>query len=351
MLARSSGFFLPMAAATAPRYDLSKFSPKLSGAFYDRLRKDPDRPLLNRAFQGSYTPGSILKPLVALALLKNGVEPGEEVECTGYSHIGDATIRCASYRRGGHGLTDLEHALEWSCNGYFIAMGVRIGEEPIFQMLRSAGIGQPTGVGISEGRGLLPDRELKRRRFGYRWNRYDTALLSMGQGIVMLTPLQAALYTAALGNGGTLWKPNLIRRLTDCDGRTVWERTPQSRGVLDASPEALDLVRQGMFKVVNSPEGSGRRGAVPGLEIMGKTGSAEVGPRSNRRLIVWFVACTEYRKRRYAVAVMVEDGASGGGDCAPLAAEFLREYLHPKPPPPPPPAEPSVAPAAAEEPR
>ena len=322
-----------LAAATAPRYDLGKFSPKLSGEFYRKLREDPARPLLNRAFQGTYTPGSILKPLVALALLRNGVKPDETVECDGYSHIGDATIRCASYRRGGHGETDLEHALEWSCNGYFIAMGVRVGEEALFQVLRSAGIGRPTGVGISEGRGLMPDRELKHRRYGYRWNRYDTALLSMGQGFITLTPLQAALYTAALGNGGTLWKPNLVRKLTDCDGRTVWERAPQSRGVLDASQEALDIVKQGMFKVVNSPEGSGRRGAVPNLEIMGKTGSAEVGPRSDRRLIVWFVAYTEYRKFKYAVAVMVEDGASGGGDCAPLAAEFLREYLHPVPPP------------------
>ena len=322
-----------LAAATAPRYDLGKFSPKLSGDFYRGLRNDPDRPLLNRAFQGTYTPGSILKPLVALALLKNGVRADETVECTGYSHIGDAVIRCAAYRRGGHGTTDLEHALEWSCNGYFIAMGVRVGEEALFPVLRSAGIGRPTGIGISEGRGLMPDRELKHRRYGYRWNRYDTALLSMGQGFITVTPLQAALFAAALGNGGILWKPNLIRRLVDCDGRTVWERTPRRRGVLDAPPEALEQVKQGMLKVVNSPEGSGRRGAVPNLEIMGKTGSAEVGPRNNRRLIVWFIAFTGYRDRRYAVAVMVEDGASGGGDCAPLAAEFFREYLHPVPPP------------------
>ena len=320
-----------LAAATAPRYDLSRFSPKLSGDFYEQLRKDPAKPLLNRAFMGTYTPGSILKPLVALALLKSGVEPEDEVDCTGYTQVGDASIRCTAYRRGGHGLTDLEHAIEWSCNGYFIAMGVSVGEEPIFQVLRSAGLGQTTGIGVPEGRGLMPDRESKRSRFGYRWNRYDTALLSMGQGFVMVTPLQAALFTAALGNGGTLWKPNLIRCLTDCDGRTVWERTPQSRGVLDASQEALDQVRKGMLQVVISPTGSGRRGAVPGLTIMGKTGSAEVGSRDNRRLIVWFIAYTEYQGRKYAVAVMVEDGASGGGDCAPLAAEFFREYLHPAP--------------------
>ena len=322
-----------LAAATAPRYDLGKFSPSLSGDFYRQLREDPARPLLNRAFQGTYTPGSILKPLTALAVLESGISPEKAVDCTGYSTVGDATIRCAAYRRGGHGMTDLEHALAWSCNGYFIDMGLRIGEEALFKMLSSAGIGKPTGVEVPEARGIMPSYKLKRKLYGYRWNRYDTALLSMGQGLITLTPLQAAVYTAALANGGTLWKPHLIRRLTDDTGETVWERSVQSAGTLAASPENLDLVRRGMFMVVNSETGSGRRGAVRGLEVGGKTGSAEVGGKNDRRLITWFIAFVEHAGRRYALAVTVEDGTSGGGDCAPLAAEFLQNYLLPAPRP------------------
>ena len=309
-----------LAAATAPRYDLAGYSKD-----YDKLRDDPDLPLLNRAFQGSYTPGSILKPVVAMALLDAGVDPAEEVDCIGATEIGNASIRCA--RRSGHGLTDLRHGIAWSCNCYFNQMGMRVGEEKLFQALRSAGIGEKTGIELPEARGVMPSHELKQSRGQGRWNRYDTALLSMGQGLVTVTPLQAALYTAAFCNGGTLWKPHLILKLVDQDGKTCWERRPESRGKLLLTGERLAPIVEGMFEVVNSSAGSGRRGAVDGLKIFGKTGSAEVGPKSRRRLIVWFIAFTEHAGRKYAIAVMVEDGFSGGSDCAPLAAEFFREFL------------------------
>ena len=309
-----------LAAATAPRYDLSEYSKD-----YDKLRDDPALPLLNRAFQGSYTPGSILKPVVAMALLDGGIDPNEEVDCIGFTEIGQASIRCA--RRSGHGLTDLRHGIAWSCNCYFNQMGMRVGEEKLFQALRSAGIGEKTGIELSEVRGVMPSHELKRRRGQGRWTRYDTALLSMGQGLVTVTPLQAALFTAAFCNGGTLWKPHLILKLVDQGGKTRWERRPESRGNLLLTGKRLAPIVEGMFDVVNTDTGSGRRGAVPGLKIFGKTGSAEVGSQANRRLIVWFIAFTEHAGRRYAIAVMVEDGLAGGRDCAPLAAEFFREFL------------------------
>ena len=316
-----------LAAATAPRYDLRKFSPKLDAELYRQLRDDPELPLLNRAFQGSYTPGSILKPVVALALLDAGVDPAEELDCTGYTDIGNASIRCAAYRRGGHGMTDLRHAIEWSCNCYFNQMGMRVGEEKLFAALRSAGVGGRTGIGLPESGGIMPSHELKLRRKQGRWNRFDTALLSMGQGLVTVTPLQAALYAAAFCNGGTLWKPHLVLRLIDQRGGVRWERRPESRGELMLTGERLKPIVEGMFEVVNSASGSGRNGAVAGLNICGKTGTAEIGSRAKRRQITWFIAFTEYRERRYAVAVMTEDGRSGGSDCAPLAAEFFREFL------------------------
>ena len=320
-----------IAAATAPRYDLNRFSPVLSAEYLESLHQDPAHPLLNRAFQGSYTPGSILKPLVAMALLDAGVDPAEQIDCTGYTAVGDATIRCAAYRRGGHGPTDLLHAIEWSCNGYFNAMGMRVGEAEIFRALRSAGIGRPTGVGLGEASGIMPSYKLKRELYEYRWNRYDTALLSMGQGLVTVTPLQAAVFTAALANGGTRWKPHVVRKLIDNDGRTLWERKVESTGKLLLTGDRLEPIRNGMSEVVSSDSGSGRRGRVENLKVCGKTGSAELGDRAHRRLITWFVAFTEYANRRYAIAVMVEDGASGGGDCAPLAAEFFQKYLRPAP--------------------
>ena len=316
-----------LAAATAPRYDLRNFVPKVDSAFYKSLLADPDKPLLNRAFQGSYTPGSILKPVVAMALLESGVDPKEELDCTGYTNIGNAVIRCPSYRRGGHGMMDLVQGITWSCNCYFNQMGMRVGDESIFRALSSAGIGKNTGIELAEVRGTMPSHELKKRLYGSRWNAYDTALVSMGQGLVTVTPLQAALFVAAFCNGGTLWKPHLTLKVIDQNGKTVWERRREKNGRLLRTGEKLAPIVEGMFGVVET--GSGRGGAVPGLKICGKTGSAEVGPRGNRHLIVWFIAFTECRGRRYAVAVMLEDGISGGSDCAPLAAAFFREYLRP----------------------
>jgi len=320
-----------LAAATAPRFDLRDFSPKLSPTVYRVLHDDPALPLFNRAFQGSYTPGSIMKPVVAMALLDAGVDRKEEVECLGFTEIGRRSIRCAAHRRGGHGPTDLENAIAWSCNCYFNQMGMRVGEEELFRAFRSAGIGQTAGIGLAESRGIMPSHELKRRRNRSEWTRFDTALLSMGQGLITVTPLQAALYAAAFCNGGTLWKPHLVLRLSDPEGRTLWERSAEKRGELLLTGKKLEPILNGMFKVVNSSSGSGRDGAVQGLNIYGKTGSAEVGSRGRMRLTVWFIAFTEYRGRKYAMSVMVEDGTSGGGDCAPLAAAFFRDYLRPKP--------------------
>ena len=178
----------------------------------------------------------------------------------------------------------------------------------------------------------MPSHELKFRRKMGKWNRFDTALVSMGQGLVTVTPLQAALFAAAVGNGGTLWKPHLVLKLCDQNGKILWERRRESRGELLLTGKELEPIVNGMFKVVNWNTGSGRNGAVSGLKIWGKTGSAEIGSRAKRRLVTWFIAFTADRgNRKYAIAVMTEDGISGGSDCAPLAAEFFSEYLRPEP--------------------
>jgi len=315
-----------LAAATAPGYDLGLFSPVLSQEDYRILREDPRRPLFDRARRGTYTPGSILKPLIALALLENGVDPAEKVLCDGHSQIGDADIRCAAYRRGGHGEVDLASALRWSCNCYFIRQAQKIGAEALRNTLRAAGIGEASGVEIGDAAGIFPADAAKRRIFGAPWNAYDTALLSIGQGIVTLTPLQAALFCAALATDGVIRKPHLIRQVIDSGGNLLYERSPEKRRRI-AGDEALARVRQGMFEVVNCDDGSGHRARVEGLSVYGKTGSAEIGSRANRIVNTWFIAFASHGGRTIALAIVTEDGISGGRDCAPIAAEFLRRYL------------------------
>lgn len=320
-----------LAAASNPAYDLGEFTPILRREYYQSLLNNPDRPLINRAFQGVYTPGSILKPLVALALLNAGINPASTLFCDGGISVGNATIRCASWRSGGHGEVNLISALEKSCNPYMIANGLKTGLRQIAQVLDSAGIGRRTDVELPEGKGTFPSDAAKRRLYRTGWNAYDTALLSIGQGMITVTPLQAALYTAAIANGGDLWQPHLVRQVVDPYGNVVRERKPIRRSRLATTPEHLETVRRGMFEVVNSPGGSGQEAALPGMKLYGKTGSAEIGPRSNRRLTTWFICFITHQEKTYAAAIMIEEGRSGGKSCAPLAAEFFSRYFLPAP--------------------
>ncbi|MCQ2378220.1 MAG: hypothetical protein MJ016_03285 [Victivallaceae bacterium] len=315
-----------LAAASSPGYDLARFVPKLPSAYYRKLREDPGKPLLHRAFQGSYTPGSILKPLVAIGFLDAGMDLDRMIDCDGFNAVGNAIIRCAAYRRGGHGILHLVDALKYSCNSFMIKEMLEIDRNYVLSVLKRAGIGMPTGVELGESPGVFPTDENKRRRFGTAWNRYDSALLSIGQGIVEVTPLQAALYCAAIANGGTLWQPHLIGSVVDPFGNCIFTRSIVARGTI-AEPEKLDVIRTGMYQVVNSGDGSGRRAALDGLEIFGKTGSAEVGVRPHLRINAWFIAFATWENRTYALAIVRENASSGGSSCAPLAQEFFRRYL------------------------
>lgn len=316
-------------SATAPAYDLKEFTPRLSPEYYRSLLNDPGKPLINRAAGGIYPPGSTLKPLVCLALLKAGIDPKETVFCSGSYDVLGTTIRCLAHRYT-EADVDMETALEKSCNSYMINQSLKAGFPGIAAMLKHAGIGSRTGVEISENSGSFPSPEAKKKAYGIPWNDVDTALLSMGQGFISMTPLQLARYAAAMCNGGKLYRPHLIYKVSDRFGEDLFYREVKCDSELDVSPEQLAIVRQGMFRVVNAPRGSGRRAKSEHLTIYGKTGTAEVGSRNNRRNITHFIAFTSYRLRNYAIAVTVEDGAGGGTTCAPLALQFFERFLRPQ---------------------
>ena len=317
-----------LAAASSPTFDLSRFAPVIPEDYYAELLRDPGKPLLNRAAMGLYTPGSIMKVLVALAMLNKGHDPATEINCPGYAEIGDAKLRCAS--RYGHGDLDLSDAIKHSCNTYMIKGTEKLSVEDIAKVMQAAGIGSPTGIETEERGGVLPSREAKAKRhtgFQKRWTAFDTALVSIGQGMVMVTPLQAANVAAAFANGGVWYRPHLLDRVTDPLGRQLLKHTPKEGGRLPGSKEAIDTVCRAMFKVVNDLDGSGRRAKRLGLEIFGKTGSAESGPRDNRIVTTWFIAFVKYQGKKYASALVYEEGRSGGSDCAPLTGDFFERYL------------------------
>lgn len=313
-------------AASSPGYDISRYYPYLSNSYDAELRNDKRNPRLNRAFNQIYQPGSTLKPLVCLAFLRHGVDPQEKFFCEGSIAVGNARIRCSAHRYAGADM-DMETALEKSCNSYMIHHALQLGLLRMSDTLLSAGIGKRTALELRNAAGIFPDPAAKRRLYKSRWNEFDTALLSIGQGFIGVTPLQMALIAGAFANGGVIYQPHLVKSVTDAGGINMYERQVTAVSSLGAAPEHLEIIRRGMWKVVNSSGGSGRRAAVESLQIYGKTGTAEVGSSGNKRNITHFTAFTEYSGKKYALSVTVEDGLSGGRTCAPLAAAFFEHYL------------------------
>lgn len=324
LLDADSGAVLAM--VSTPSFDPNLLSGGMSRSVWSALLHDKRLPMFNRATMGAYTPGSIVKPLVALAMLENNGDVSPVV-CDGGTSIGNARVKCTGWRRGGHGQVDLVEAITVSCNDFFIEHGMKLGLTPIQTMMRKAGIGAKTGFCLPEQQGMLPTVENKMRLFRNKWNIYDTGLLSIGQGVILVTPLQIATYIAALANGGTLWRPFLLREVRDFNGNVLFINHPQAIGDLNASPEHLKLVRQGMRQVVVAANGSGRKGATAKIELYGKTGTGEVGPRDHRYNNTWFVCFGEKDGRRYAMTVFVDHGISGGSSCAPVASEFFERWL------------------------
>ena len=316
-----------LAMASSPNYDLNRFAPRLEEKYYQKLLKDPARPLVSKAISGTYSPGSILKVLTALAALENGVRPSDIVNCNGYTEIGNAKIHCTAYWYGGHRDMNVCAALEKSCNDYFIEEGLKLGREKLYDFMVSANFGKAPQLEIPCAAGILPTAENKKRIYKNRWTPFDTALISIGQGMITVSPLQAALYCAAIANGGKVYRPHLVNSVVDQQGNTLFKRRINIDSEIKASAESFETVRQGMFQVVNSPTGSGRRGKLENYTIYGKTGTAEVGSAANRRQNTWFMAFVRHQNKTYAAAMVIEDGESGGATCAPVMAEFLEYYL------------------------
>ena len=314
--------------ASSPTFFPSDFVPSISYDRFKKLNEDPGKPFLNRAVRGSYMPGSTIKPLTALAGLESGIPASKNYDCEGVAHYGYGSgIHCtASY---GHGSLDMRQAIMKSCNVYFVDLGVDVGINQLSYMFESAGIGRKTGIEIAESAGVLP-------RNGPKWNKNETAYVSIGQGKVEVTPLQAAVFYGALANGGTLYKPYLIDHICKRDplsGMPVNESgaVPEKTGTLAASERSLNVIREGMYRVVNDSRGSGTKGRISSAVIYAKTGTANVEGRPGVEATknTWFNGFVTHpgTNELLSFAAVIENGESGGGTTAPLVAKMFTEWF------------------------
>ena len=312
--------------ASSPTFSPADFVPSISRRRFKELNEDPGKPFLNRAVQGSYMPGSTIKPLTALAGLENGIPDTMTYDCTGIAPHGySGGIRCtATY---GHGDLDMRHAIMKSCNVYFVDLGVDVGINALSRMFESAGIGTKTQIEVAERAGYLP-------KDGPSWNENETAYVSIGQGKIEVTPLQAAVFYGALANGGTMYKPFLIDHIYDHDRLTgkrlsVYDAIPLKTGRLAASAASLNVIREGMYLVVHDPAGSGRRGNIASAELYAKTGTADVGRGTRATKNTWFNGFVKHPRtgELLSFAAVIEHGESGGTTTAPIVAEMFTEWF------------------------
>jgi penicillin-binding protein 2 len=252
---------------------------------------------------------------------------------------------------------NLHAALVQSCDVYFYQLGLRLGIDRLAEYARSFGLGKPTGIGFShEAPGIVPSEAWKRRRFGEPWILGETVSAAIGQGFTLTSPLQLAVAYATIANGGQVVRPRLVLRLESREGKTVEERAPERVGAALVDAAHLERVRHALAGVVQEPRGTGGRARIPGVEVAGKTGTAQVVrlehtehleedevPIRNRDH-AWFVAFAPAEQAEIVVSVIVEHGGHGGSAAAPLAQRVLARYFERGTPPAPPAPEAPVLP-------
>jgi penicillin-binding protein 2 len=304
-----------LAMASAPGYNLNDFVPVLTSAKFEALSKDPSLPLLNRAVSGTYAPGSTFKPVTAVAALLSGMSTNDTVECEGYYVNGGMQIRCS--RLWGHGRLDVTGALRDSCNPFFCTMADKAGIDSLVDTSKKFGLGSRTGIDFpAEAPGLVPTPEWKVQKFSEQWYSGDLAQMSIGQGMLLTTPLQMARIAAAIGTG------RLVTPVLRKGAKTVSVSLPFGERI-------LNVVRKGMRLVIL--KGTGKKaGENVNAYIIGKTGTAEVGKGQSRRKNAWFIAFAKSNdgKKKIALSIVVENGDSGGGTAAPRAAAIMRKIFN-----------------------
>lgn len=328
--------------ASSPSFDPNDFNDGISPVKWNILKNDPGRPMMNKAIQGEYPPASTFKIVTAIAGLEEGVINRDTTQfCPGYYKFGNRVYRC--WKKWGHGTLNVTGALEQSCDVFFYHTGEQLGIDPLAQYARGCGLGRLTGIKLDHERaGLVPTSSWKRKRFGVQWQGGETLSVAIGQGFDLVTPLQMAVLIAAVGNGGTLFRPEILKYIETADGKIVMKQQPEITGGIPAGAETLNIVRQGLLNVVQGKRGTARRIKIPGIEMAGKTGTAQVfnlkkkDRKKDKKLAyllrdhAWFVCYAPAEKPVIAVAVLVEHGEHGSSSAAPMAREIVMTCLENK---------------------
>jgi len=318
-----------LAMASWPTYDPNSFVPSISAEKFKQLQDDPDLPLLARAFRSAYPPGSTFKVAVGIAALETGAVHADDLyQCVPGIQIGNLTFH--NWKKGDRGALNFVQALTESCDTWFYQVGIKIGAEPIIEWALKLGFGSKSGIPLrGEAEGRIPNDEYMKATHGRKLLNGDIANLSIGQGDTQVTPLQMAQAMAIVANGGRFYQTRLVRQVQSLDHEIVTAYQLREKRSLDASAETMEEVRAGMIEVVNGPNGTGHEAQLEGVEVAGKTGTAQWGPKNKERTAAWFAGFLPAEEPKYAFAAVYEGDVGskvhGGTTAAPMIADIFQE--------------------------
>ncbi len=304
--------------ASKPDFDPNLFTERLSPSRTQELFTDPGLPMFDRAIQSQYAPGSLFKIIAAIAALEEGViGPDETMECRGIFPIGNREFKC--WKEPGHGRLNIIQAIAQSCDIFFYQLGLRVGADRMASYARMLGLDKKIGISLpSEAKGLVPDSTWKKIHFGEAWYPGDTANMSIGQGYLEVSPLQMVSLISMIANGGTIYKPIIVKKIIDGQGNVIETFQPKVIGKPRISQETLSIIRRGLREAVLS--GTSQVVKFKGLSVAGKTGTAQ-NPHGEDH--AWFICYAPEEAPRIALAILVEHGGHGASAAAPLARQIL----------------------------
>jgi penicillin-binding protein 2 len=331
-----------LALASTPSLKLEEFLGGISLNAWNELLNDPLHPLVNKAIMGLYPPGSTYKMIPAIAgITEREITPETVFYCSGSLKFGNRTYGC--WKRGGHGAVDLHRALAESCDVYFYMVGQKLGVDTLARYAESFGLGHLTGIELeNEKSGLIPTSDWKRTRYKEAWQKGETLSIVIGQGFNLTTPLQICKMTAAIANGGTLYRPQLIQAIYDPEGEILHSFSPAVAGEALGSERTFKLVQKALVAAVNSKHGTGSAAKMEDITVAGKTGTAQVIRLSQYKGVdedqipykyrdhAWFTCYAPAEKPEIAVTVLVEHGSHGGSAAGPIAKTVLEAYFQNK---------------------
>jgi penicillin-binding protein 2 len=330
-----------LAMVSRPSFDPSQFSRGLSPEYWRSLVTNKLHPLRDRNIQEHFSPGSTFKAITGIAAFEAGeIDENTEVNCSGSFRLGRKVYHC--WKKEGHGSVSLVKAIRESCNVYFQKAANRMDIDDISKYAKAFGMGERTGISLPrEVAGLIPTKEWKKKRYGHEWQAGETLSCSIGQSYVLASTIQLAVSYAAIANGGKIYRPYVVKDIYDTQGELVKTFTPELLSSITLKkPKTLQLVREGLYQVMNNPKGTafGKRGQ--GILMAGKTGTSQVRSASPDKVYVkcdtldyesrhhgLFVGFAPYDNPKIATAVIVEHGCSGSGAAAPVAEKLVTTYM------------------------